>query len=79
MSTGITDFSCHGFCLQNLANLVTFAETSLKKQEIEQNTYLSLTMRSEEDFFSEFYYPDEIVTENEVNVEVLSLSHALPI
>ena len=36
-------------------------------------------MRSEEDFFSQFYYPDEIVTENEGNVEVLSISRALPI
>ena len=36
-------------------------------------------MRSEEDFFSEFYYPDEIVTENEGIVEVLSTSGALPI
>ena len=34
----------------------------------------SLTMSSE-DFFSEFYHPDEIVTEN----EVLSISCALPI
>ena len=30
-----------------------------------------------EDFFSEFYYPDEIVTETEGNVEVLSISRAL--
>ena len=36
-------------------------------------------MRSEEDFFSEFYHPDEIFTENEGNVEVLSISHALSI
>ena len=36
-------------------------------------------MRSEEDFFSEFNYPDEIVTENEGNVEVLFISRALPI
>ena len=36
-------------------------------------------MSSEEDFFSEFYYPNEIVTENEGNVEVLSVLHALPI
>ena len=36
-------------------------------------------MISEEDFFSEFYHPDEIVTENEGNVEVLSFSRALPI
>ena len=33
-------------------------------------------MRSE-DFFYEFYYPDEIVTGNEGNVEVLSVSRAL--
>ena len=32
-----------------------------------------------EDFFSEFYHPDEIVTENEGNEEVLSILHALPI
>ena len=36
-------------------------------------------MRSEEDLFSKFYYPDEIVTENEGNVEVLSISRALHI
>ena len=30
-----------------------------------------------EDFFSEFCYPDEIVTENEGNVEVVSISRAL--
>ena len=36
-------------------------------------------MSCEEDFFSEFYYPDEFVTENEGNVEVLSISRALPI
>ena len=36
-------------------------------------------MGSEEDLFSEFYYPDAIVTENEVIVEVLSISRALPI
>ena len=36
-------------------------------------------MRSEKHFFSEFYYPDEIVTENEGNVEVHSISRALPI
>ena len=35
-------------------------------------------MRSE-DFFSEFYYPDEIVTENEGSVEVLYISRTLPI
>ena len=34
----------------------------------------SLSMRSEEDFFSEFYYLDEIETETEGNVEVLSIS-----
>ena len=53
-----TDFSRHGFCLQNLANVVS--------------------MSSEEDFFSEFYYPDEIVTKNEGNVGVLPISRALP-
>ena len=31
-------------------------------------------MSSEEDFVSEFYYPDEVVTENEGSVEVLSIS-----
>ena len=31
-------------------------------------------MRSEEDFFSEFYLPEEIVTENGGNVEVLSIA-----
>ena len=36
-------------------------------------------MRSEQDFFSKFYYPDEIVTENEANVEVILNSRALPI
>ena len=35
-------------------------------------------MHSEEDFFYKFYL-DEIVTENEGNVEVLSISRALPI
>ena len=35
-------------------------------------------MRSEV-FFPEFYYPDEIVKENEGDVEVLSISRALPI
>ena len=35
-------------------------------------------MRSEKHFFSEFYYPDEIVTENEGNVEVHCISRALP-
>ena len=32
-----------------------------------------------EDFFNEFFYPDEIVTGNEGNVGVLSISRALPI
>ena len=36
-------------------------------------------MRSEEDLFSEFDYPDKIVTKNEGNVEILSLSRALPV
>ena len=35
-------------------------------------------MRSE-DFFSEFDYPDKIVTVNEGSVEVLSISCALPV
>ena len=39
----------------------------------------SLSMRSEEDFISELFYPDEIVTEYGGNVEVLSILHALPI
>ena len=34
-------------------------------------------MRSEEFFFSEFYYPKEIVTENEADVQVLSISRTL--
>ena len=34
---------------------------------------------SSEDFLSEFHYPDEILTENESNLEVLSISRALPI
>ena len=34
-------------------------------------------MRSKEDFFSEFYYPDEMVTENEGTVEVLYILRAL--
>ena len=32
-----------------------------------------------EDFLSELYYPDVIVTENEGNVEVLSISRPLHI
>ena len=36
-------------------------------------------MRSEEDLFSEFDYPDKIVTENEGIVEALSFSRPLPI
>ena len=36
-------------------------------------------MRSEEDFFYEFYHPDEIVTGNESNVKFLSMWRALPI
>ena len=55
---------------------MTFAETKFVwKQEIEQNIYLFFVSRSsEEDFFSEFYYPDENGTENKGNVEVLSIS-----
>ena len=36
-------------------------------------------MRCEEDFFSEFDYTNKIVTENEGNVGVLSISRALPV
>ena len=36
-------------------------------------------MHSEEDLFSEFYYPNEMLTENEGNVEVLSISRTLPV
>ena len=36
-------------------------------------------MCSEEDFFTEFFYPEEIVTDNVGKVEVLSISCALPI
>ena len=35
-------------------------------------------MRSKEDLFSEFDYPNKIVTGNEGNVEVLSISRSLP-
>ena len=49
---GRYSFSSHGFCSQNLANLVTYAERNfVQKQEIEQNTYLFLTMSSKDDFF----------------------------
>ena len=75
---GITDFSHHGFCLQNLANLVTFAERNFVKSQSKKlnKTRIScLTMRSEEVFFSQFYYSSKIAMEN---VEVLSIS-ALPI
>ena len=34
-------------------------------------------MRSEDHLFSEFYYPDKIVTENEGTVEILYISRAL--
>ena len=65
-------FSHHGFCLKNLANLVTFAERKfVKKRVIEQNMYL---FSNSEEFFFEFYYIDEIVTENEGNVEVISVT-----
>ena len=36
-------------------------------------------MRSEEDLFSEFDDLDKIVTENEGNVEIFSISRALPV
>ena len=54
-------------------------ETSLKKQEIEKTRISPFTMSSEEYFFSEFYYLLEILTENEGNVEVLSILRALPV
>ena len=41
--------------------------------------YLSLSMRSEEDFFPESFCPDEIVKEYGGNVEVPSISRALHI
>ena len=50
---GTTDFPSICFCEK-------------KKQEIEQKITSSLTVSSQEDFFSELYYPDEIVMENEV-------------
>ena len=78
MPTSITDFSRHGFCLHTLANLVPFAERNFSKK-LNETPISSLTMSSEEDFFSEFYHSDKIVTENEGNVEVLSISCALPI
>ena len=57
MPTGITDFSRHGFCLQNLANLVlSLKETSLKSKKLNKTRIFSFTLRSE-DFFSEIYYP----------------------
>ena len=34
-------------------------------------------MSSEEDVFSDFYYPDEVVTENEGNVDYLHILHHL--
>ena len=55
---------------------MTFAESSLKEQEIKQNTYLFLSYSSE-DFFSEFDYHDKIVTENEGSVDVFSISRAV--
>ena len=61
---------------------MTFAERDfVKKQKFEQNTYLFFNYRYAfwRRLLSEFYYPDEIVTENEGNVEVLSISRALPI
>ena len=60
---------------------MTFSkETSLKKSKKFNKTRISsLTVSSEEDFSSEFYYPDKIVTDTEGNVEVLSISRDLPI
>ena len=60
---------------------MTFPEkkkTSLKKQEIEQTRFF-FNYEFWRRFFSEFYYPDEIVTKNEGNVEVFSISRALPV
>ena len=37
-------------------------ETSSEKQEIKQNTYLFFNFEFWRRFFSEFYYPGEIVT-----------------
>ena len=51
---------------------------SSKKQEIEQNTYLFFNYAFWRRFLSELYYPDEIVTENEGNIEALPISRALP-
>ena len=57
---------------------MTFAERNFvkkekkKKRKLNKKSISSLTMRSGEHFFSEFYYRDEIVTENEGYVEVLA-------
>ena len=51
----------------------------VKKAKKLNKTRSSSFSMSSEDFFSVFYYPDEIVTENEGNVEVLSISQVLPI
>ena len=50
---------------------MTFAEKNLclKNKKLNKTRISSLTLCSE-DFFPEFHYPDEIVTENEGNVEV---------
>ena len=57
---------------------MTFAERNFIKSQskkLNETRISSLTMRSEEVFFSQFYYSSKIATEN---VEVLSIS-ALPI
>ena len=54
---------------------MTFAERNfVKSKELNKILISSLTTGSAEDFFYEFYYPDEIVTGNQSNVEVLSIS-----
>ena len=55
-------------------------ETLLEIQEIEQNTYLFFIYAFWRRFLSWFFfYPDEIVTEYEGNVEIISVSRAVPI
>ena len=60
---------------------MTFAERKFvkKRKKLNKTRISTSTMSSKEELFSEFYYPDEIATENEGNVEVLSISQALPI
>ena len=49
-------------------------ESGLISKKLNKTRISSLTMRSEEEFFSEFYYPDEMVTENTGIAEFLSIS-----